>query len=97
MKRIINSIFVLMLLLVSACGGGFSGEYRALQGAVVMDFRENGRVTQSMVGNSLAEFDFDRNGDEIKVFVAPGIAQIYEIQSKDVIIGPAGVTLVKRR
>lgn len=86
-----------LLFLLNACGGGFSGEYRALQGAVVMDFRQDGKVTQSMVGNRFAEFDFEKDGDEIKVYVAPGLAQIYKIQSDDVIIGPGGVTLVKRR
>ena len=62
-----------------------------------MDFRTDGRVSQSMVGSRFAEFDFERNGDEIKVYIAPGLAQIYRIQSDDVIIGPGGVTLVKRR
>ncbi|MDG1725825.1 MAG: hypothetical protein P8H57_01615 [Emcibacteraceae bacterium] len=88
---------IIFLLFLTACGGGFSGEYRTLQGAIVMDFRPDGRVTQSMVGNSFAEFDFDRDGDEIKIYVAPGLAQIYEIQSDDVLIGPGGVTLVRRR
>lgn len=88
---------IILLFCLTACGGGFSGEYRALQGAMTMDFRSDGRVTQSMVGNNFAEFDFERDGDEIKIYVAPGLAQIYEIQSDDVLIGPAGVTLVKTR
>ena len=50
-----------------------------------------------MIGRQIAEFDFEKDGDEIKIFVAPGLAQIYRIQSDDVIIGPGGVTLVKRR
>jgi len=92
-----KKITLAWLLLLSACGGGFSGEYRALEGAIAMDFRTDGRVSQSMVGSRFAEFDFERNGDEIKVYIAPGLAQIYRIQSDDVIIGPGGVTLVKRR
>ncbi len=86
-----------ILLLLCACGGGFSGEYRAMQGAVTLDFDRDGRVRQSMIGRQIAEFDFEKDGDEIKIFVAPGLAQIYRIQSDDVIIGPGGVTLVKRR
>ena len=97
MKQMVKSLALFMILILGACGGGFSGEYRALQGAVVMDFREDGRVSQSMVGNRFAEFDFEKDGDEIKIYVAPGLAQIYKIQSDDVIIGPGGVTLVKRR
>lgn len=92
-----KKITLAWLLLLSACSGGFSGEYRALEGAIAMDFRTDGRVSQSMVGSRFAEFDFERNGDEIKVYIAPGLAQIYRIQSDDVIIGPGGVTLVKRR
>lgn len=50
-----------------------------------------------MVGNRFSEFDFEKDGDEIIIFVAPGLSQIYKIQSDDVLIGPGGVTLVKRR
>ena len=96
--RIISRYFtILILLLLTACGGGFSGQYRAMQGAVVMDFRPDGRVSQSMIGSRLAEFDYEKKGDEIKIFVAPGIAQVYKLQSDDVLIGPGGVTLVKKR
>lgn len=97
MKNSLKNFAIIFLLCLTACGGGFTGEYRALQGAVVMDFRSDGRVSQSMVGNSFAEFDFEKDGDEIKIYVAPGLAQIYKIQSDDVLIGPGGVTLVKRR
>ncbi|MEZ5757183.1 MAG: hypothetical protein R3D86_03065 [Emcibacteraceae bacterium] len=62
-----------------------------------MDFRPDGRVSQSMIGSRFAEFDYEKKGDEIKIFVAPGIAQIYKLQSDDVLIGPGGVTLVKKR
>jgi len=97
MKKNLKSYGFILLLCLTACGGGFSGEYRALQGAAVMDFRPDGRVSQLMLGNKFAEFDFKKDGDEIKVYVAPGLAQIYKIQSNDVLIGPGGVTLVKRR
>jgi len=50
-----------------------------------------------MIGRQIAEFDFEKDGDETKIFVAPGLAQIYRIKSDDVIIGPGGVKLVKRR
>ncbi len=88
---------VFLMFTVSACGGGFSGEYRALQGAVTLDFYEDGRVRQSIVGNQLAEFEFEKDGDEVKIYVAPGLAQIYRLQSDDVLIGPGGITLVKQR
>lgn len=97
MKIKLKKISLILVLCLAACGGGFTGEYRALQGAIIMDFKPDGRVTQSMVGNRFAEFDFEKDGDEIKIYVAPGLAQIYRIQSDDVIVGPGGVTLVKRR
>ncbi len=87
----------LFLFWLSACGGGFSGEYRALEGAISLDFRSDGRVSQSMIGNRFAEFDFEKTGDEIKIYVAPGLAQVYRLQSDDVLIGPGGITLVRRR
>lgn len=97
MKIKFKSFAIIILLSLTACGGGFSGEYRALQGAITMDFRPDGRVSQSMVGNNFAEFDFEKDGDEIKIFIAPGLAQVYKIQSDDVLVGPGGVTLVRRR
>ncbi len=97
MQKILKNYGFILLFFLTGCGGGFSGEYRALQGAAVMDFSSDGRVSQLMLGNKIAEFDFEKDGDEIKVYVAPGFAQIYKIQSDDVLIGPGGVTLVKRR
>tara|TARA_R110002096_G_scaffold309403_4_gene503975 strand:+ start:1046 stop:1384 length:339 start_codon:yes stop_codon:yes gene_type:complete len=97
MKINTKYLTIIFLLCLTSCGGGFSGEYRALQGAITMDFRSDGRVSQSMVGNRFSEFDFEKDGDEIIIFVAPGLSQIYKIQSDDVLIGPGGVTLVKRR
>jgi len=96
MKKNFKIFAVILPLLLSACGGGFSGEYRALQGAIVMDFKSDGTVSQSMIGSRLAEFDFEKDGDEIRIYVAPGLTQIYRVKSDDVIIGPGGVTLVKK-
>lgn len=97
MKKKFKNLGIILTLFLSGCGGGFSGEYRALQGAAVMDFRTDGKVSQLMLGEKIAEFDFEKDGDEIMVYVVPGFAQIYKIQSDDVLIGPSGVTLVKRR
>lgn len=95
MEKRLKYFAVILLFFLSACGG-FSGEYRALQGAIVMDFRSDGRVSQSMAGNRFAEFDYEKHGDTIEIYMAPGLAQVYRIQSDDVLIGPGGVTLVKR-
>ncbi|WP_417320182.1 hypothetical protein [Emcibacter sp.] len=97
MKKNLKYFTLVFALCLSACGGKFSGEYRALQGAVVMDFKPDGKVSQSMIGNRVADFDFEKDGDEIKVYIAPGLTQIYKIQSDDVLIGPGGITLVRKR
>ena len=97
MDKTLKYFTLIIALCLSACGGSFSGEYQALQGAMILDFQPDGKVSQTMIGNRVADFDFEKDGDEIKVFIAPGLTQIYKIQSDDVLVGPGGITLVRKR
>lgn len=50
-------------------------------------------MVQSLVGNKVAEFRFEREGDEVKVYMSEDVSQIFTIQENGDLMGPAGMKL----
>lgn len=86
-----------LVLLGCATSNKLSGTYTTLEGTYGFHFKSNGRVGQSMLGNQFAEFDYDRDGDIVTIYMIEGTGQIFTIQDNGDLIGPAGLKLTKRR
>ncbi|MCE0559171.1 hypothetical protein K1M91_19625 [Motilimonas sp. E26] len=87
----------LSLMLLAACGGeSFQGNYTAAGGMQEFNFKEDGHMVQSMAGNKIAEFKFEKEGDEIKVIMNENASQIYTVQASGELIGPGGIKLTKK-
>jgi len=85
-------------LFISACGNEiFEGSYEAAGGMQEFNFKSDGHLIQSLRGNKVADFKFEKDGDEIKVYMTDSAAQIFTLQSNGNIIGPGGVTLTPKQ
>ena len=50
-------------------------------------------MVQSLGGNKVAEFRFEREGDEVKIYMSEDVSQIFTIQENGDLMGPAGMKL----
>lgn len=92
-------IFVTTFLpfLVACSEGGFEGDYEAAGGMQEFNFKPDGYMVQSLNGNKVAEFKFEKDGDEIRVYMSDDAAQTFTLQESGEIVGPGGVTLTPKK
>ncbi|MBV1914524.1 MAG: hypothetical protein KUG72_04010 [Pseudomonadales bacterium] len=97
--KIVKAIFMAtFFLLVSACGGGtFEGDYEGAGGMQEFNFKSDGHLIQSLQGNKVAEYKYEKEGDEIKVYMNENAAQIFTVQKNGELVGPGGVTLTPKK
>ncbi len=87
---------ILVSVMLSACGGNkLNGNYATLEGAYKFHFNKDGRVAQSMMGNIFAEYDYEKNDNEVRIYMIEGTAQVFIIQDDGSLVGPAGLRLTK--
>ena len=85
-------------LLIGACGNeAFEGSHEAAGGMQEFNFKPDGHLIQSLQGNKVADFKFEKDGDEIKVYMTDSTEQIFSLQSNGNITGPGGVTLTPKQ
>jgi hypothetical protein len=84
---------IMMFGLISCSKTTFEGTYEAAGGRQEFYFNASGYVTQSLAGNIVAEYKFEKNGDEIKIYMNENTAQVFTLQENGVLIGPGGIKL----
>jgi len=98
MKTMKLTFVTTLFMFLVACGsGGFEGKYEFAAGMQEFNFKSDGHMVQSMGGNKVAEFKFEKDGDEIKVYMSDNAAQIYTLQENGELIGPMGITLTPKK
>ncbi len=94
MKTVNLAFCIVFLSFLISCGkGGFEGKYEAGGGVHEFNFKSDGYVVQSMMGEETAEYKYEKNGDEIKIIINEKTAQIYTLGDDGELSGPGGVTL----
>jgi len=78
-----------------ACGSGsdFEGKYEAVEGTQEFNFETDGYVTQSLMGNEVATYKFEKKGEEVKIQTNEKTAAVFTLQKNGELIGPMGVVL----
>lgn len=90
--KIVSLAFCLLFL--ASCGGsGFDGKYEAAGGAQEFIFNTDGYVSQSLMGKKVADFKYEKNDNEIKIFINENTSQIFTLQEDGRIVGPGGIVL----
>ena len=84
---------IIVFGLISCSKSTFEGTYSAAGGMQEFHFKANGYVAQSLAGNNVAEYKFEKNGKEIKIYMNENTAQVFTLQEDGALIGPGGITL----
>lgn len=87
---------VLFLSLTSCSKEPFEGTYSAAGGMQEFYFKTDGYVVQLLAGNKVAEYNFEKNGNEIKIYMNEKTAQVFILQDNGVLIGPGGIKLTPK-
>jgi len=85
------SITAGLMLLLTACGSGLSGQYSDNSGIMQYDFKTNGKVYVTTLGiQSAGEYEIDDD----KVIIRGNNGNIvFQIKEDDTLIGPMGLVL----
>ena len=87
-------LFFSFLLLLTSCGeSGFDGTYEAAGGAQEFIFKSDGYVTQSLMGKKVADYKYEKNGNEIKFHVNENTPVILTLQEDGSIVMSPGIVL----
>ena len=84
---------IIIFGLISCSKTTFEGTYEAAGGRQEFYFKASGYVAQSLAGNKVAEYKFEKNDDEIKIYMNENTAQVFILQENGVLIGPGGIKL----
>lgn len=93
MLRILTCYVIIIFGLISCSKTTFEGIYTAAGGMQEFHFKATGDVAQSLAGNKVAEYKFEKKGDEIKIYMNENAAQVFTLQENGTLIGPGGITL----
>ena len=93
MIKILACYGIIIFGLISCSKTKFEGTYEAAGGRQEFNFKASGYVSQSLAGNKVAEYKFEKNGDEIKIYMNENTAQVFTLQKSGVLIGPGGIKL----
>lgn len=93
--KIVNLAFCLTaLLFLASCGeSGFDGKYEAAMGTQEFVFKSDGHVTQSLLGKKVADYKYEKNGNEIEIHMNEKTSQSFTLQDDGKIVGPGGIVL----
>ena len=93
--KIINLAFCLsfLLFLASCSESGFDGKYEAVGGTQEYIFKSDGYVTGFMQGKKVAVYKYEKNGNEIKLYINENTPVILTLQEDGSIVMPPGVVL----
>jgi len=85
------SITAGLMLLLTACGSGLSGQYSDNSGIMQYDFKTDGKVYVTTLGiQSAGEYEIDDD----KVIIRGNNGNIvFQIKEDDTLIGPMGLVL----
>ncbi|MFT6284639.1 MAG: hypothetical protein ACI84K_001970 [Pseudohongiellaceae bacterium] len=91
--KILACYAIIIFGLISCSKTTFEGTYTAAGGMQKFHFKTSGDVAQSLAGNKVAEYNFEKKGDEIKIYMNENAAQVFTLQEDGTLIGPGGITL----
>ncbi len=93
--KIVNLAFCLsFLLFLASCGeSGFDGKYEAIGGTQEYNFKSDGNVTGSLMGKKVAVYKYEKNGNEIKLYLNENTSAILTLQEDGSIVMPPGIVL----
>ncbi|WP_246129118.1 hypothetical protein [Colwellia demingiae] len=95
--KIVNLAFCLsFLLFLASCSGesGFDGKYEGAGGTQEFIFKSDGYVTQSLMGKKVAEYKYEKNDNEINIYINEKTFQTFSFQENGELVGPGGITLI---
>jgi len=86
---------ILVFFLLSGCSAeGLDEVYTAAGGTQEFLFSPDGTVVQSVQGNKVAEFKYERDSNEVKIYINENTATIWTIQENgDISDNATGVTM----
>lgn len=95
MKIVNLAFFLSFVLFVASCGGesGFDGKYEAAGGAQEFVFKSDGNVAQSLMGKKVADFKYEKNGNEITIYINEETSQLFSLKEDGTIVGPGEIVL----
>jgi hypothetical protein len=87
------SITAGLVLLLTACGSGLSGQYSDNSGIMQYDFKSDGKVYVTTLGiQSAGEYEID---DDKLIIKGNNGNMVLQIKEDDTLIGPMGLVLSK--
>jgi len=87
------SITAGLMLLLTACGSGLSGQYSDKSGIMQYDFKTDGKVYVTTLGiQSAGEYEID---DDKLIIKGNNGNMVLQIKEDDTLIGPMGLVLSK--
>jgi len=87
------SITAGLVLLLTACGSGLSGQYSDNSGIMQYDFKSDGKVYVTTLGiQSAGEYEID---DDKLIIRGNNGNMVLQIKEDDTLIGPMGLVLSK--
>ena len=88
----IRTVLLVLLLLITGCSSGLSGEYTDENGLMSYEFQSDGKVFMKMMGMQFAgEYEIDEN----KVIVKGPNGNLVFEREGDILKGPMGMQLKK--
>ena len=82
-----------LVLLLTACGSGLSGQYSDNSGIMQYDFKSDGKVYVTTLGiQSAGEYEID---DDKLIIRGNNGNMVLQIKEDDTLIGPMGLVLSK--
>jgi hypothetical protein len=82
-----------LMLLLTACSSGLSGQYSDNSGIMQYDFRSDGKVYVTTLGiQSAGEYEID---DDKLIIRGNNGNMVFQIKEDDTLIGPMGLVLSK--
>jgi hypothetical protein len=97
-KTLLKPLAVIAVaFMLSACGEGLDEAYTGVGGTQEFRFSSDGTLVQSVLGNKVQELKYEKDGNEIKVYLNEKTTQIWTLQENGDISVPPGLTLTVKK